>query len=299
MNSLQSALFKANQAFVNDRGVDNPTDQQKADPNYIEENAEWLQAEADYNNQAGVIRQAEAALSSAWLSYQQVSSTITVPIAGTISNLSLTPGLTISASTNTSSTTNTSNSNASQTLGTITLAGGLPQALVNLSEIDITKAKIGQKATLTLDAFADKTFTGKISAINTNGSVSSGVTSYPVTITFDSSIDSLYPNMAVNATIITNVKDNIILVPSSAVQTANGQSSVQVMKNGKVMPVQVEIGEANDTQVEIVSGISEGDTIVTSQTTSRPSGTQQGASPFGGSGFGRGFGGGQTFIQRR
>src|SRR5262249_25065532 len=54
LNSLQSALFKANQAFVTDRGVINPSDQQKADPKYIEENADWLQAEADYKNQQSV-----------------------------------------------------------------------------------------------------------------------------------------------------------------------------------------------------------------------------------------------------
>src|SRR5205823_1113568 len=54
MNSLQSALFKANQTFINDKGVPNPSDLQKTDPVYVEENADWLQAQADYKNQAGV-----------------------------------------------------------------------------------------------------------------------------------------------------------------------------------------------------------------------------------------------------
>src|SRR5882724_8303573 len=85
MNSLQSALFKANQTFINDKGITNPTDQDKADPKYIEENADWLQAEADYKNQQGVIAEAEASFASAALSYAESSATITAPISGTIS----------------------------------------------------------------------------------------------------------------------------------------------------------------------------------------------------------------------
>src|SRR5260221_493473 len=46
LNTLQVTLFKTNQAFVTDRGVINPSDNQKADPVYIEENAAWLAAES-------------------------------------------------------------------------------------------------------------------------------------------------------------------------------------------------------------------------------------------------------------
>lgn len=281
MNSLQSSLFKANQTFVNGKGTEDPDID---DPTYIIQKADWLQAESDYNNQAGVIRQTQAALSSAWLSYSLVSSTITAPISGTVASLSLTPGMAISGSTSSTDSTTPS----SKSYGTITLAGTKPQAAVSLSEIDITKASVGQKVTITLDAFPDKTFTGKVSAIDTVGSVSSGVTSYPVTITFDSSVENMYPNMAVSATIITGVRDTVILVPSSAIQTTNGQSTVEVMKDGKVSQVTVEVGESNDTQTEIVSGIQAGDEIVTSTSTAIQSQSGTTTSPFGGTGFGGG-----------
>ncbi|OGM18882.1 hypothetical protein A2686_05100 [Candidatus Woesebacteria bacterium RIFCSPHIGHO2_01_FULL_38_10] len=291
INSLQSALFKANQAFMNDKGaIQNPSEADKSDPQYIIENAEWLQAEADYKNQEGVINQARASLNSSWLSYIQLSSTITAPMAGKISGLTLTQGLPISSTQTTSSTT--TGGSSSQSVGTIIAEQSSLQAAINLTEIDVIKVKPGQKVTLTLDAFPNKTFTGKVSTVNTNGSVSSGVTTYPTTITFDSALDNIYPNMAVNATIITSIKDNVILVPSAAVQISNGQSTVRVMGNGQITSVPIEIGDSNDTQTEIISGIQEGDTVVTGSTTPQNGASSQGVtSPFGGFGGRGGFGG--------
>jgi macrolide-specific efflux system membrane fusion protein len=286
MNSLQAALFEANQTFVNGAGTQNPN---TSDPTYIIQRANWLQAEADYTNQQNVISQAQAALNSASLALSLVSNTITAPISGTVLSLTLTPGLPIAGSTNVSSETNGSNTSSSQTVGNITLVGGSQQAEVALSEIDVPKVKVGQKVTMTLDAFPGKTFTGKVSTIDTNGSVSSGVTTYPAVITFDIAPKAMYPNMAVSATIITDVKNDVILVPSAAIQTANGESQVRVMRNGQVTAVPVEAGEQNDTQTEIISGIREGDIVVTGVTNQNTSqGSQQNTSPFGGRGFGGG-----------
>jgi multidrug efflux pump subunit AcrA (membrane-fusion protein) len=102
-------------------------------------------------------------------------------------------------------------------------------------------------------------FTGKILAVNTGGSVSSGVTSYPVTILLDPVTADIYLNMSVNAEIITSIKSDVVLVPSTAISIADGESTIQVKKDGKYTTVQVEIGNANDSQTEVVSGINEGD----------------------------------------
>ncbi len=302
MNTLQASLFQANQAFINDKGVQNPSDAQKQDPKYIQENATWLQAEADYNNQKGIIAQAEAALTSAWLSYSLTSSTIVAPVTGTIANLSITEGSRIS---NSSSSSDNNNSPSAQAIGTIDTGSSKTTATVNLTEIDIVKIKTGQKVTMTLDAFPDKTYTGKVSIINTEGTVSSGVTTYPTTITFDAPPENIYPNMAVNATIITALKNDVLLVPTSAVQTSNGVSTVRVLKNDQSTSVGVEIGNTSDTQTEIVSGLSEGDQVIIGTTIPTSSGGTNATSPFGGTGFGGaravgGFGGGnQIRIQRR
>jgi len=275
LNTLQSAEFKANQKLINDavaRGlaIDDPT--------YIQENADWLAAEAAYKNQTNVINQAQASLISAWLSYQQSSSVITAPISGVIGNLTVAPGLTITGTTPASSTE----------VGTIIVPQGHTQATVNLSEVDVTKVKSGQKVTLVLDAFTDKTFTGKVLVVNTNGKVSSGVNTYPTTIIFDTSENNIYPNMAVSVKIITNIVDNAILVPSSAVQTLSGQSSVKIMRNGQPVSVSVEVGSSNDTQTQIISGINEGDIVVTGIVTSSQGTRTNSTSPFSGFGGGRG-----------
>jgi macrolide-specific efflux system membrane fusion protein len=224
-------------------------------------------------------------VNAAWLSYQQNSATVIAPISGTITNLSLTPGTAVS-NTNPSSNSTTTNS-----YGSIILDNSQVKVSVSVSEVDVTKIKVGQKATLTLDAFPEKTFTGHVDNINTTGTVSSGVTTYPTTISFDSAVPGIYPNMAVSATIITNVKSDVILVPTAALTTNNGSSTVRVLKNGQVQSVDVTIGDSNDTQTEITSGINEGDTVVTGQTsstTTRSGGT--GNSIF--SGTRGGFGGG-------
>ena len=299
MNSLQATLFQANQAFINDKGIQNPSDQQKQDPKYIQENATWLQAEADYNNQKGVISQAEAALTSSWLSYSLTSSTIIAPTTGTIANLSVTEGTRLS-----NNSTSTDSTASPQAIGTIDTGSSKTTAVVNLTEIDIVKIKTGQKVTMALDAFPDKTFTGRVSIINTEGNVSSGVTTYPTTIPFDAPPDNIYPNMAVTATIITSIKNGVLVVPSSAIQTANGVSTVRVLKNGQVTTTEVEVGETSDTQTEIVSGLTEGEDIVIGTVTLGNSSSTT-ASPFGNTGFGGAravstFGGGnQVRIQRR
>lgn len=269
-------LFQYGNGGFGNVGTANETETQKA-----QRTTAQVAVDKDNDN----IAQIQNQINASWLAYLESSPTITAPMDGTITNLTLTPGLSISSSNNSSSSTSI------QKLGAISRANGTTQATVSVSEIDAPKVQVGQKATLTLDAFSDKTFTGKVVAIDTNGAVSSGVTTYTTTIAFDSAPDNIYPNMAVTAKIITHVKDNVLLVPSAAVQTLNGTSTVRVMNNNQIETRTVSIGDSNDTQTEITSGLNEGDTVVIgggSATTRTPAG---GTSVFGG-GFGRGFGGG-------
>lgn len=284
LNTLQSAMFKANQTFVTDRGVINPSIDQQNDPKYIEENADWLAAEADYKNQQSVIAQAQAALSSAWLNYQQVSSIIYAPISGTISSLAVQVGSYLAPSSSTTAV-------GQNTIATIATEG-MPVISVSLSEVDAPKVKVGDNATITLDAFPNKTFTGKVQSINTQGIVTSGVTTYPATIALDTSSPDIYTNMSATANIITETKDNVILVPTSAIQTQGTQSVVRVLKNGQVNYVPVEIGGSSDTQTEILSGLNVGDEVITGVLSSSST-TSGSASPFGLRSFGGGFGGGR------
>jgi RND family efflux transporter MFP subunit len=283
INSLQATEFSANQKFINGAVA---RDLETDDPTYIQENATWLQAENDYKNQFNVIEQSQASLTGSWYSYQQVSPHIVAPAAGIVSNLMITTGTVIASSGSTSTT--------SQKLATIKSQNENTQAQVTLSEIDATKVNPGQQVTITMDAFPEKTFTGKVLMVDTNGTVSSGVTAYPATIQFDTSTGNIYPNMGVNAKIIIDVHDNVLLVPSSAIQSSNDGKTVRTLAKGQLVSIPVEIGMVGDSQTEIISGVKEGDSVVTSVINATKTTTT--ASPFGSTG--RGIGSGNVMIAR-
>ena len=283
MYSLQSSMFSKwktytdiaqNSTYQNPDGSAN-TGNRVLTPFTIAQD-DWLATEAQYKNQQGIVTAAQTSLSSAWANYQKTSPTIYAPISGTISGLSFQVGSVLTAQ------TSTTGSSTSQRIANIKTEA-TPVAVVNLNEVDVPKVKVGDKATVTMDAFPATTFTGKIVSIDTTGAISSGVTTYPAYIVYDSAIEGIYPNMALDASIITIVKDNVVLVPNAAIQG----STVRMMKKGKVTSVDVTVGSSNDTQTEINSGVNEGDTVVTGTTTT---GTAAAAvSPFSSMGGGRGF----------
>lgn len=245
-------------------------------------------SELKYKNADADIAYAKAKVASSLSSYQQLSSIITAPASGKLTNFSLSPGVYIQSSSTTSSETGAVTI-SSQKIGVIKSPEGRLQATINLSEIDVIKVEPGQKSTLTIDAYPDKTFTGSVLSVDTSGKVSSGVTTYTIIILLDSTTIDIYPNMAVNANIILDSKSNILLVPANTVQSQNGQATVRVMQNGQVKNIPVETGLSSDTQTEIISGISEGDKIITNIITPTvPSNGSQtrGTSPFGGAGGG-------------
>lgn len=272
LNSLQSAAFKANQKFINDAVARNLVE---TDPTFIQEKADWLQAEADYKNQANAISQASASLQSSYLDYQLISGTIVAPNSGTLVNFALEPGITITTS--------------GQKIGAIKSTIAKIQATANLSEADVSKVLPGQKVTFSLDAIANKTFTGRVLAVDTTGASSSGVVSYPTMLVFDDTPEGIYTNMAVNAKIITKVVPDTLLVANKAITTNNttGISSVKVLVGGQVQNQTVEIGANNDSQTQIVNGVNEGQELVTGTSTNTTTSGNT-SSPFGGMGIGGG-----------
>jgi len=156
-------------------------------------------------------------------------------------------------------------------------------ATISLNEVDIAKIKLGQKVNLTFDAVDGLSITGEVVEIDSVGTVSQGVVSYNVKISFDVNDDRVKPGMSVSATIITDSAQDVIVVPSSAIKTSNGASFVQTFSTplaapltgaqgspSAVPPTQTEvgIGLVGVTSTEITSGLNEGDIIVTKTITS-------------------------------
>lgn len=189
---------------------------------------------------------------------------IRAPFDGTIANLNLNVGDEVSSGT---------------TVATEITSQDL--AVLSVNEVDAAKIESGQKATLTFDAIDDLTLTGVVTNVNPIGTVSSGVVSYEVQIAFDAQDSRVKAGMTVNASIITNLKQDALVVPSSAVKSQNGTSYVLVFDTppenedsasssaqgvtSDTAPRQqvVETGLTNDTDTEITSGLKEGDTFVT------------------------------------
>ncbi len=156
-------------------------------------------------------------------------------------------------------------------------------AEVSLNEIDAAKVKLGQKATLTFDAIPNLSLTGSVIDIDTLGTVTQGVVTYNAKIALDTPDDRIKPGMSVSAAIITDSKQDVLLVPNSAVKSSGGSSYVLVPDSsinsqtltagignstGILLPVApqqqaIETGLASDTMTEVTSGLKEGDLVIT------------------------------------
>lgn len=136
-------------------------------------------------------------------------------------------------------------------------------AEISLNEIDAAKVKIGQKATLTFDAVEGLSITGEVLEIDTLGTVSQGVVTYKVKIGFDTQDERVKSGMSVSVAIITEAKQDVILVSNSAIKSNNSTQYVEVLVDNNLQSQFVETGLSNDTMTEIISGLKEGDKVVT------------------------------------
>jgi macrolide-specific efflux system membrane fusion protein len=134
-----------------------------------------------------------------------------------------------------------------------------------------------------------------VSELDTVSTVVSNVVTYNSIISFDSAPASVKPGMTANVSVITASKDNVLSVPSAAISTSGGQSTVTVRGNGKDQVTPVQTGLKGDGTTEIVSGLNEGDQVVmsvgvvSSNASNRNTGAQNqlvgGGFPGGGGGF--------------
>ncbi|HOX29682.1 MAG TPA: efflux RND transporter periplasmic adaptor subunit [Candidatus Paceibacterota bacterium] len=208
--------------------------------------------ELDIRAQRIVVEQKETALDEAMKELENC--TIRAPFDGKISSVSVSAGDTLSLN------------------GAVaSIITDSQVANIALNEVDIAKVRNGQKATLTFDAIEDLSLTGKVVEIDTVGTVSAGVVSYGVKIGLDGQNEQVKPGMSVTAAIIIQAKQNVVMVPNTAVKSSSGIGNyVEFMLNGSLTPTRqtVETGLSNDEYTEIISGVNEGDVVVTGSSVS-------------------------------
>jgi RND family efflux transporter MFP subunit len=141
------------------------------------------------------------------------------------------------------------------------------QVKATVAEVDVASIKLGQTAQVTMDALPGKTYTATIAAINPVGTVTSGVVNYGVIANLTDPDSDVLPGMTANLAIVTAQRDNVLLAPLRAIKTQGNQKIATVLYQGQQIVVPVTTGLQNDTQVEITSGLKEGDQVVISATT--------------------------------
>ena len=152
-----------------------------------------------------------------------------------------------------------------------------PDALeltVDITETDIHKLSIGQNADIYIEAI-DRHFEGEIVKIAYVGNTNLDYTTYPVTIEFDEADASVFLGMSGSASIVTNTKDNILIVPFEAIVTEGTQRylvSAEWLDNSRrpqseyYLPI--ETGLADAFYVEVIGEDLEGKEVLIIEKTS-------------------------------
>lgn len=154
-------------------------------------------AEASVMQTRGALKQAETNLNY---------STIRSPVDGTVVSRNVDVGQTVAAS--------------FQTPTLFTIAQDLTKMQIDTSvdESDISKLKVGQKATFTVDAYSDRQFEGTVVQIRNAPVVTQNVVTYVTVIAVDNKELKLKPGMTANVTVETLRKDNLLKVPAAALR---------------------------------------------------------------------------------
>jgi RND family efflux transporter MFP subunit len=138
------------------------------------------------------------------------------------------------------------------------------QITSNISEVSISKVKVGNEVGLTFDALGmDQVFRGKISEIDPAQTEISGVVYYKVTTIFTADGSVVKAGMTSNLDVMTARKESVLRIPLQALKEKEGRKYVQAVEAAQVKELPVEIGLRGDTYVEVMSGLRQGQEIAT------------------------------------
>lgn len=135
---------------------------------------------------------------------------------------------------------------------------------VKVDEVDIGWVEIGQRVNVTVDAYPDAVMTGTVVEIGLVPASSSDIVVFPVKIRLDKIDPRIKTGMTAQADIIVKEVENALAVPLEAIVERNGKPFVTLVEGETTRLVPVTIGIANDSYVEIVEGLTEGDQVLAS-----------------------------------
>ncbi len=212
----------------------------------------WRQAEAQVALDQSTIIQRKATLSTSQtnLAYTDITS----PVDGTVISRSVEVGQTVAASFST------------PTLFLIARDLTQMQIDTNVSETDISGAKVGQKVVFTVEAYSDQPFIGQVLQVRMAPQEVQNIITYNVVVSVANPDLKLLPGMTANARIITSEAANALRVPQQALRYSPSRlkerrSSVRpqgphvwVLREGAPVEVSVKTGIDDGNYVEITGG---------------------------------------------
>lgn len=138
---------------------------------------------------------------------------------------------------------------------------------VKIHETYIKKIRKGQKARVTVDAFADKVLTGEVTKVSVlpdsqNRWMNPDLKVYSVTVAIDGTQDWVKPGMSSKVEVMVNRLADVVQVPVQAVSLNEGKQVCYVVGGLKPERREVEIGEFTDEFIEVKSGIKEGERVL-------------------------------------
>ncbi len=250
-DAVSSGLVNATQAI--------PTAQEKGANAIASAESSLASAQASYARTAVSPKSADLAAAYASVVSSQVSvdnaqtnlanATLRAPVAGVVATVTGQAG---------EATTGTA-ANPFLSIANITSL----QLHGTVGEADVAKLRLGQVATVTVDAVgAGSRMTGKVTLMDPVATIQQGVPVYGIDITVDVPDPLVRPGMSGTANVILASRTNVLTVPNLAIRTTGGRRGVQVMRQGKAVDAEVVFGIATDTVTEVVSGVEEGDLVV-------------------------------------
>lgn len=240
-------------------------------------------ASATVQVKRNAVTQAQANLASA---------TLTAPFAGVVAEVNVAVGDTSGPSSGSSgaqggASGTGSSSSSSSSAAIVLISQGTFTVSTSVSSGDVASLKQGLQAVITPQG-SSQTVYGTVASVGVIATTAtSGSATFPVTIDVTGSHDDLRAGSTVSVEIVTRQLTDVLAVPTQALTTADGKTTVTKLVDGKKVEQTVATGEVVGSQTVITEGLAEGDQIVmTGFRVGQASGTEQsGGFPGGADGF--------------
>ncbi len=132
---------------------------------------------------------------------------------------------------------------------------------VDVSQEDITALTVGDPVEICFTAYEEETYSGVISSITMSTTSDSSTTvSYPVGITIQGDTSRLFAGMTADVTFVTDSVEDTLYISRNAIVDENDKTYVYIQKNGAYVLQQVETGLTDGTSIQILDGLSAGQT---------------------------------------